>query len=453
MIANREVSMTEINTVEAQFLHRLVTESTLKDYFEAQSLGITDDAFTDEITQKTWAFIKEHITEYSSFPDLRTVQEQIPDFRSGETPERIEFYRDRLMRQFQKQQMGNFALELAQMVQSDRVERSLEYIGETYNKLIKGAKISDYGRFRDMSDRIDSYIQKKAAGESPMGIPTGIKELDDHFLGFRPGDYAVISGRPGEGKTTTCLYFAFSAFMAGYKVSYIVLEMPREQIFEKLDALATGISVNKIKRLSIPDGDMETYQERAREIASHESDIHVHDRTGDCSLITIEAILNQDEPDILFVDPIYLMKQQKGANEWQSIKRNSNAIKAMAMQYRTPIVVASQINRAGGESVKMGESPSLESLAYSDALGQDADHAFALTGNSATRANQAKRLSSVKLRGASPKDIVVKWDPTTNNIAYLCEYKDLKVDKDTQEVLDLQKQYSQEAQSPEGPLG
>lgn len=445
----------ELNTAEAQFLHKLINEQNLRLYFDSRSLGISDTHFTDTVLKSVWDFIVSHVTQQNTIPHLRTVQEQIPEFTPGEVPERFEFYRDRIIRQFQKNKVASFALDVARMVQEDRTG-IIEYIGQTYNELIKGSNIHDYGKFTEMIHRIEEYHKRASAGESPMGIPTGITQLDEHFMGFRPGDYAVIAGRMGEGKTTLALFMAFSAFMAGYKVSYITLEMPREQLFEKLDALATGISINKIKRLNLSERELERYQQRAEEITQTtdgDKDINIHDRTGACSVVTVEAILTQDEPDVLFVDSIYLMKTRGRTKDWEGLKEISNELKQLAMKYRKPIVVLSQVNRSGEESIKAGELPSLANLSYTDSLGQDADHVFVITSNQKTRFHKAKRLSSLKLRGSSEKDIAVKWDPTTNYIEYLDEYRSLREpSSEIKQVVELQENWVPPQISPSGPL-
>jgi len=433
----------ELNTSEAQFIHKLIEEKNLKEYFESQTRGIQNETFTEESPKKAWEFIQDYTRQYSRLPTLRVIQEQVPTFVPGPVPDQFAYYRDKLVRQMHRITIANFTTELARKVQNDD-DSIIEFIGRTYQNLIKGERISDFGRFREMMDRITEYEQRLTAGEQPMGIPTGIVPLDEHFLGFRPGDYGVISGRTGEGKTTLALFMSFSAFMAGYKVSYITLEMPREQIFEKLDACATGISINKIKRLKLTNDELTKYRERADQIRTRESDILVHDRTGSCSIVTVEAILNQDEPDILFVDSIYLMKGNSSKSQWESIKETSNRLKQLAMKYRKPIVVLSQVNRDGADIIKTGELPSISNLSYSDALGQDADHVFVLTSNERTRFFKAKRLSSIKLRGAAEKDMAVKWDPTTNFIEYLDEYKNLRSpEKQVQEALELQEAHRQ----------
>lgn len=416
----------ELRTSESKFLHKLIQEKNLQYYFEAQTRGISEESFTESISIDVWKFIKKHVEDYNTIPAIETVQEQIPEFTPSVVPDRFEYYRDTVIKQHIRSKVSNFAHELAVKVSEDNPE-ILEFIGNTYQELIKGARLSDFGRFRDMEDRIADYIQRVASGVQAMGVPTGIGPLDEHFLGFRKGDYGIISGRPGEGKTTVALFMAFSAFMADYKVSYITLEMPREQLFEKLDALATGITINKIKRMDLSEQEIDLYKAKAAEVKDMNGEFRIHDRTGSCTPVTIEAIITQDEPDIVFVDPIYLMKTESRKASWEGIKDNSNKIKALAMKYRTPIVALSQINRSGQESIDQGMALTVADLSFADSLGQDADHVFVLTGNAKTRYHKAKRFTSVKLRGASEKDIAIKWDPTTNFIEYLMEYSQLSM--------------------------
>lgn len=426
----------ELNTSEAQFLHKLIIDGSIQKYFDAQTRGISSDSFTETVQKQVWEFIISYTDRYHSLPTLSAIQEQVPDFTPGSVNDRFEFYRDKVVNAHQRNVIAAFTQELATKL-GRRDEDIVNFIGTKYQELIKGARLSDFGSFREMLDRITQYRQAVASGESPMGITTGIPQLDEHFMGYRPGDYGIISGRPGEGKTTVALFQAFSAFMSGKKVSYITLEMPREQLFEKLDALATGITINKIKRMNLTDQELELYERRAVEIGRYEQDFRIHDRIGECTPTTIEAVLTQDEPDILFLDPIYLMKTQtKG---WEGIKENSNKIKSLAMQYRKPIIALSQIGRSAEDLMRQGQEITVANLSFSDALGQDADHVFILTGNTKTNYHQAKRFTSVKLRGAGVKDIAVKWDPSTNHIEYMCEYSQLPIPTiEQQQIITLQ---------------
>lgn len=52
-----------------------------------------------------------------------------------------------------------------------------------------------------------------------IGVPTGFKDVDDLFYGFRPGDLVILAARPGVGKTAFALNLAVNAAKAGTAVA------------------------------------------------------------------------------------------------------------------------------------------------------------------------------------------------------------------------------------------
>ncbi len=64
----------------------------------------------------------------------------------------------------------------------------------------------------------DAYeeISRLAKQKDEMaGVPTGFKDVDDLFHGFRGGDLVILAARPGVGKTSFALNLATNAAKAG----------------------------------------------------------------------------------------------------------------------------------------------------------------------------------------------------------------------------------------------
>jgi len=65
---------------------------------------------------------------------------------------------------------------------------------------------SDGGGLRHIADIAEEAvleIDKDMRGESPVGVSTGITDLDKTMPGFMPGDLTILAARPGMGKSQT----------------------------------------------------------------------------------------------------------------------------------------------------------------------------------------------------------------------------------------------------------
>ena len=51
--------------------------------------------------------------------------------------------------------------------------------------------------------------------DAMAGIPSGFKDVDDLFHGFRGGDLVILAARPGVGKTSFALNLATNAAKLG----------------------------------------------------------------------------------------------------------------------------------------------------------------------------------------------------------------------------------------------
>jgi len=111
--------------------------------------------------------------------------------------------------------------------------------------------------------------------------------------------------------------------------------------------------------------------------------------------------------DVLVVDGVYLMNVPgaKGGPNWERVAYISRALKQLALALEIPVVGLTQLKRIGG---KKEIDP--EDLAYSDALGQDADFIIALR----KLATDATRLEALLIKNRFGPEvgttIAIDWD-------------------------------------------
>ena len=80
-----------------------------------------------------------------------------------------------------------------------------------------------------------------------MGVPTPFAKLNWLTSGLFLGDYGILAGRPGTGKTAMALNLAYNAAQNGYPVLFFSLEMPRTQLLKRMVATRMRIDARKFR--------------------------------------------------------------------------------------------------------------------------------------------------------------------------------------------------------------
>jgi len=107
------------------------------------------------------------------------------------------------------------------------------------NNIHKNKSVSIADIWKENNKTITKMQQNDGA---IIGIPTGLSLLDHTLLGLQKGNYYLIGGRPGTGKTALALTIAYNAAKAGHSTTVLSLEMSATSL--GLRALAGVINEN-----------------------------------------------------------------------------------------------------------------------------------------------------------------------------------------------------------------
>lgn len=252
--------------------------------------------------------------------------------------------------------------------------------------------IFDISSSRDQNDIVhisdvlqSSYDQmaKNAANKGGItGIPTGFEELNKRTGGFHGGELIIIAGRPGMGKSAFAVNIAeYVSINLGKTVAIFNLEMPREQIVNRILCSQALVSNGRIRTGTMEPDDWEKICDVADTIAK--APIYIDDSAS----ITVSQIrakcrrLKQMKNlELIVIDYLQLM-QGSGRTEsrQQEISEISRSLKVLAKELDIPVIALSQLKRES-EGQK-GKKPILSDLRESGAIEQDADMVMFLFRN------------------------------------------------------------------------
>ena len=245
----------------------------------------------------------------------------------------------------------------------------------------KGAFATSLIKFDDaLKMTIDMASVAYKNEEGIVGVPTGLRDLDDRLGGLHKSDLVIIAGRPSMGKTALATNIAFNAAKkiqeTGKKssVAFFSLEMSSEQLSTRILAEQSRIKSNDIRRGKISEEQFDTFLETSKNIADLPMFI------DETPAISIAALSNRARRikrihglDMVVVDYIQLMTAVNSRRDGrvQEISEITQGLKALAKELSVPVLALSQLSRAVEQ--RDNNKPQLADLRESGSIEQDAD--------------------------------------------------------------------------------
>lgn len=225
--------------------------------------------------------------------------------------------------------------------------------------------------FEEMQDRLD--------GKAEIGIKFGLADLDRIVRGLRPGNLAIIAGKPGTGKTVLGTGLADKvATQDNLGALVFSLEMSSVELAKRSLASLAGVSKDRIESGdAICNGDEQLRLESAVSKMSS-ADVRICDKPGlqFSRLCNIARFQHRASPlGLIVIDYLTLINPDAGSrHQTRSAEIGSftRGLKALAKELGIPVVVLAQLNRAM-DSRSSDARPKMSDLRDSGEIEQDAD--------------------------------------------------------------------------------
>ena len=256
---------------------------------------------------------------------------------------------------------------------------------ENYEKSLfdlaeKGSFNSSIIKFDEaMKQTIEMASNAYKNEEGIVGVPTGLRDLDDKLGGLHKSDLVIIAGRPSMGKTALATNIAFNAAKKiqenGEKssIAFFSLEMSSEQLSTRILAEQSRIKSNDIRRGKISEDQFDKFIETSKDIS--ELPLYIDETPA----ISIAALSNRARRikrlyglNMVVIDYIQLMRATNSNNgRVQEISEITQGLKALAKELAVPVLALSQLSRAVEQ--RDDKKPQLSDLRESGSIEQDAD--------------------------------------------------------------------------------
>ncbi|MUJ20409.1 replicative DNA helicase [Aliivibrio fischeri] len=209
------------------------------------------------------------------------------------------------------------------------------------------------------------------------GLETGFNELDLKTSGLQPADLVIVAARPSMGKTTFALNLCENVSMMDQRTVLIFsLEMPKEQLMNKILASLSRVSQTKIKSAILSDEDWARISSTIALISDRDNIVIDDDGGLTPSELRSKArrVAKNSEGGLsmIMVDYLQLMRVPGlKDNRTLEISEISRSLKSLAKELNVPVVALSQLNRS--LESRPDKRPMNSDLRESGAIEQDAD--------------------------------------------------------------------------------
>jgi replicative DNA helicase len=303
----------------------------------------------------------------------------------------------------------------------DSAEQAIYNIARTSSKQ-SAEKLIDVMKkaFAKLNDAV-------ARGDRITGIPTGFDRFDRQTAGLHEGDLTIVAARPGMGKTSFVLNLAANIAKPkhneladdpsqrwdepGVGVAIFSLEMPREQLANRLVCSEARVDVSKMRTGFLGPSDWNKLTMAASALGSLPIWI---DDSPSLTLLELRSKLRrlQAEYDLrdengkkirrlgcVIIDYLQLMKGRDGvSSREQEISEISRGLKGLAKELELPVIALSQLNRAVETRSEKSKRPMISDLRE------------CVTGDTLVVLADGRRLPIASLVGTAPRVIAMSED-------------------------------------------
>jgi len=275
-----------------------------------------------------------------------------------------------------------------------------------YDLAEKGSFSQSFLKFNEALDQtIQMATLAMKSDHGIVGVPTGLKDLDEKLGGLHKSDLVILAGRPGMGKTALATNIAYHAAQnltsrqEDSSIAFFSLEMSSEQLSTRILSEQARIKSDDIRRGKVTESEINRYIETSRNI--YNLPLYIDETPA----ITISTLSNRARRikrlhglSLVVVDYIQLMRapnsNNRSDNRVQEVSEITQGLKALAKELKVPVLALSQLSRA--VESRDDKKPQLSDLRESGSIEQDADVVMFVYREAYYLENKQPKLGSIE---------------------------------------------------------
>ena len=294
------------------------------------------------------------------------------------TSANLSYYIDILKEHATRRNLINAATEIVtEAYEEEDVTTVLDNAEKNILNVVKVRTVKDFVPIHEILRRAQAKLEELAKSKKLItGLETGFYDFDKITTGFQPGELIILAARPGMGKTALALNMAtYAATTTEKAVAIFNLEMPAEQLVNRIISAQGGIDAYKLQTGQMQERDWKRYNEAMNSLA--ETNLYIEDNSG-VTVAEIKAkcrrLANMPKGlGLVVIDYLQLVTTGNRRIESRQVEVSeiSRSLKTMALELGVPVIALSQLSRSAEK--RESNMPMLADLRESGSIEQDAD--------------------------------------------------------------------------------
>jgi replicative DNA helicase len=204
------------------------------------------------------------------------------------------------------------------------------------------------GQDKKIGHEYNKDVESRYRENNRVTIPTPWPQINELVQGgLGNGDFGLIFGNPGGGKSWSLVALGGHAVKLGYNVVHYTLELGEDYVGRRYDAFFTAVPVNRI---------LDEREKVEHAVDTLEGQLVIKEfAMGRATMTTIESHIQKlksldIEPDLIIIDYVDLLKSKRNSTDRKfEIDDIYTSTKGLARELNLPIWSVSQVNRAGSK--------------------------------------------------------------------------------------------------------
>lgn len=204
------------------------------------------------------------------------------------------------------------------------------------------------GQDKNIGHEYNKDVESRYREDNRITIATPWPDINELLQGgLGNGDFGLIFGNPGGGKSWSLVALGGYAVQLGYNVLHYTLELGEDYVGRRYDAFFTHVPVNKI---------LENRNKVEEVVPQLEGQLIIKEfPTGKATINTIESHIKKIislgiQPDLIIIDYVDLLSSKRKSTDRKfEIDDIYTSTKGLARELNLPIWSVSQVNRAGSK--------------------------------------------------------------------------------------------------------
>ncbi len=294
------------------------------------------------------------------------------------TPANLDYYINVLKENYTRRNLIEVAIDIENNAyDGENIGNVLEDAERNILNVASSRTVKDFVPLSEILRRAQAKLEELAKSKKIItGLETGFYDFDKISTGLQPGELIILAARPGMGKTALALNMAtYAATTTQKAVAIFNLEMPAEQLVNRIISAQGGIDGYKLQTGSMQDKDWKKYNEAMNTLAN--TNLYIEDNTG-LTISEIRAkcrrLANMDKGlGLVIIDYLQLVTTGNKRVESRQVEVSeiSRSLKTMALELGVPVIACAQLSRSAEK--RESNMPMLADLRESGSIEQDAD--------------------------------------------------------------------------------